>query len=178
MTKPPTVEVDRVAWTRGGRGGSATPAVGDGLPGWVMEFETPTAVSDVLADHRNAQAAHPLQNEGVSRSPVCRFKPGNVRSGCLCAMTSRRRFFTIAEMEYCTRSPTKPRSRWRMPASTPTYARKGRELRKYFHRVARALGLGAVAPRGSPLIATLTLEIMGGDRCALYAVKETTANGG
>lgn len=149
------------------------PAIGDGLPGWVMEFETPTAVSDVLGDHRNAQATHPLQHEGVQSLACMPLQAGQRTIGVLCAMTSRRRFFTIAEMELLYTVANQAAIALENARIYADVREKGRELRKYFHRVARALG-SAQSPRAVPLlIATLTLEIMGGDRCALYAVKET-----
>ncbi|MBC8134963.1 MAG: GAF domain-containing protein [Fibrella sp.] len=148
------------------------PAIGDGLPGWVMEFETPTAVSDVPGDHRNANATHPLQNEGVQSLACMPLQAGQRTIGVLCAMTTRRRFFTIAEMELLYTVANQAAIALENARIYADVREKGRELRKYFHRVARALG-SAQSPRAVPLlIATLTLEIMGGDRCALYAVKE------
>jgi GAF domain-containing protein len=88
-------------------------------------------------------------------------------------MTSRRRFFTIAEMELLYTVANQAAIALENARIYADVREKGRELRKYFHRVARALG-SAQSPRAVPLlIATLTLEIMGGDRCALYAVKES-----
>ena len=151
------------------------PALGDGVPGWVMEFETPTAVSDVLADHRNAGAAYPLQNEGVQSAACMPLQAATRTIGVLCALSSRRRFFTIAEMELLYTVANQAAVALENARIYADVREKGRELRKYFHRVARALG-SAQSPRAVPhLIATLTLEIMGGDRCALYEVK--TING-
>ncbi len=147
-------------------------AGGAGIPGWVMEFETPTAVSDVAADHRNAQSGFPLQNEGVVSLACMPLQAGQRAIGVLCALSSRRRFFTIAEMELLYTVANQAAVSLENARIYAEVREKGREIRKYFHRVARALG-SARSPRAVPfLIATLTLEIMGGDRCALYAVKE------
>ncbi|CAA9586077.1 MAG: hypothetical protein AVDCRST_MAG88-3957, partial [uncultured Thermomicrobiales bacterium] len=62
-----------------------------------MEFETPTAVQDVAADHRNASA--PLHTEGVVSMTCMPLQVGAATIGVLCAMSSRRRLFTVAEME-------------------------------------------------------------------------------
>ncbi|MBC8140958.1 MAG: GAF domain-containing protein [Armatimonadetes bacterium] len=148
------------------------PALGDGLPGWVMEFETPTAVADISADHRNAAAAYPVQNESVASLACMPLQAAQRTIGVLCALSSRRRFFTIAEMELLYTVANQAAIALENARIYADVREKGRELRKYFHRVARALG-SAQSPRAVPhLIATLTLEIMGGDRCALYEVKE------
>lgn len=148
------------------------PALGDGLPGWVMEFETPTAVADMGADHRNASATYPVQNEGVVSLACMPLQAAQRTLGVLCALSSRRRFFTIAEMELLYTVANQAAIALENARIYADVREKGRELRKYFHRVARALG-SAQSPRAVPhLIATLTLEIMGGDRCALYEVKE------
>lgn len=147
-------------------------AVGEGIPGWVMEFETPTAVPDVAYDHRNTGTSMPLQNAGIVSLACMPLQAGERTIGVLCAMTGRRRLFTIAEMELLYTVANQAAVALENSRIYADVREKGRELRKYFHRVARALG-SAQSPRAVPhLIVTLTLEVMGGDRCALYAVRE------
>jgi GAF domain-containing protein len=144
------------------------PLVGQGIPGWVLEFETPTGVQDVAADHRNASA--PLHTEGVASMACMPLQTGNEAIGVLCAMSSRRRQFTIAEMELLYTIANQASVAIENARVYEDVRQKGRELRKYFHRVARALG-SAHSPAQVPhLIASLTLEVMGADRCAVYAL--------
>ena len=143
------------------------PAFGQGIPGWVMEFETPTAVQDVVADHRNASA--PLHTEGVISMTCMPLQSGVSTIGVLCALSSRRRLFTVAEMELLytiTNQAAIAIENARMYADVQ---QKSRELRKYFHRVSRALG-SSRSPKAIPeLIASLTQEITDAGCCALYS---------
>jgi GAF domain-containing protein len=54
---------------------------------------------------------------------------------------------------------------------------KALELRRYFHRVARALGSSQSPEEVPAVIASLTVEVMGADRCALYSLPEGNAVG-
>lgn len=149
------------------------PAPGQGVPGWVLEFETPTAVQDVAADHRNASA--PLHEEGVVSMTCMPLQVGASTIGVLCAMSSRRRLFTVAEMELLYTIANQAAIAIENARIYADVRQKSRELRKYFHRVARALG-SSQSPEGVPqLIASLTLEVMGADRCALYSLDENKA---
>jgi GAF domain-containing protein len=152
------------------------PLVGQGIPGWVVEFETPTAVQDVAADHRNASA--PLHPEGVVSMTCMPLQVGASTIGVLCAMSSRRRLFTVAEMELCYTIANQAAIAIDNARIYADVRQKALELRRYFHRVARALG-SAQSPEGVPhLIASLTLEVMGADRCALYSVADAEEPGG
>ena len=73
------------------------PRPGQGIAGWVMEFETPTAVQDVAADHRNRSC--PIDGEGVTSLVSVPLQSGDQVIGVLHAMSSRRRLFTVGEME-------------------------------------------------------------------------------
>ena len=143
------------------------PAFGQGIPGWVMEFETPTAVQDVAADHRNASA--PLHTEGIVSMTCMPLQSGISTTGVLCALSSRRRLFTVAETELLytiTNQAAIAIENARMYADVQ---QKSRELRKYFHRVSRALG-SSRSPKAIPeLIAALTQEITDASCCALYS---------
>lgn len=152
------------------------PPVGQGIPGWVMEFETPTAVQDVAADHRNAAA--PLHAEGVVSMTCMPLQVGVSAIGVLCAMSSRRRLFTVAEMELLYTIANQAAIAIENARVYADIRHKSRELRKSFDRVARALG-SSRAPGAVPeLIASLTQEMTGADYCALYSVAASPAPGG
>ena len=80
-----------------GAAGRLRPRLGEGIVGWVAEFETPTAVQDVSADHRNA--SYPLHAEGVVSLVGMPLQVGAATIGVLCALHTRRRLFTILEVE-------------------------------------------------------------------------------
>jgi GAF domain-containing protein len=144
------------------------PQIGEGIPGWVMEFETPTAVQDVAADHRNAAA--PLHTEGVVSLMCMPLQVGAATIGVLAAMSSRRRLFTVAEMELLYTIANQAAVAIENARMYATTRQRSLEVRKYFHRIARALSSSS-SPRNVPeLIASLTLEVMEADRCALYSV--------
>src|SRR6185369_4768136 len=63
------------------------PRPGEGIPGWVLEWMTPTAVSDVAADARNASC--PLHSEGVVSTICVPMAVGNDEIGVMLAMSSR-----------------------------------------------------------------------------------------
>jgi GAF domain-containing protein len=73
------------------------PRLGEGIIGWVAEFETPTAVQDVIADHRNT--SYPIHEEGVVSMIGMPLQVGAATIGVLCALHTRRRLFTILEVE-------------------------------------------------------------------------------
>ncbi len=68
-----------------------------GIAWWVYEYETPTAVQDVAADFRNR--SWPLEGDGVASLVSVPLQAGDSVIGVIHAMSSRRRAFTVAEME-------------------------------------------------------------------------------
>lgn len=147
------------------------PRIGQGIPGWVAEFETPTAVTDIAADHRNH--SYPLQAEGVVSMLGMPLQIGVSTIGVLCAMTTRRRLFTVAEVELAYTIANQAAIAIENARIYADVRQKSLELRKYVHRVARALG-SAQSPEEVPgLIAALARGVAGADRCALYRVTET-----
>jgi GAF domain-containing protein len=147
------------------------PQIGQGIPGWVLEFETPTAVQDVAADHRNASA--PLHTEGVVSMTCMPLQIGVGTIGVLCAMSTRRRLFTVAEMELLYTIANQAAIAIENARIYADVRQKSLELRRYFHRVARALGSAQTPDEVPKIIASLTMEVMGADRCALYAVRNS-----
>jgi GAF domain-containing protein len=150
------------------------PALGQGIPGWVMEFETPTAVQDVAADHRNASA--PLHPEGVVSMTCMPLQTGISTIGVLCALSSRRRLFTVAEMELLYTIANQAAIAIGNARIYADVQQKSRELRKYFHRVSRALGSSRFPGAVPELIVSLTQEITNSDYCALYSVTPAKTN--
>jgi GAF domain-containing protein len=153
-----------------GAGERLRPLVGQGIPGWVVEFETPTAVRDVAADHRNRSA--PLHDEGVVSLCAMPLQVGASTIGVLCALSSRRRLFTVAEVELLYTIANQAAIAIENARVYADVRQKAQELRRYFHRVGRALGSQGSPGEVPQLIASLTLEVMGADRCALYALQE------
>jgi GAF domain-containing protein len=143
------------------------PAIGEGIPGWVMEFETPTAVQDVAADHRNASA--PLHQEGVVSMTCMPLQVGAGTIGVLAAMSSQRRLFTVAEMELLYTIANQAAIAIENARMYARVRHHSAEIRKYFQRGARALGTSHDPNRVPELIASLTQEIMHADRCVLLA---------
>jgi GAF domain-containing protein len=145
------------------------PRIGQGIIGWVMEFETPTAVRDIAADQRNA--ATPLHTEGAVSLVAMPLQIGSSTIGVLAALSSRRRLFTVAEMELLYTIANQAAVAIENARIYSTVRQKSSELRKYFHRVARALSATRTPENVPELIASLTLEVMEADRCVLHAVR-------
>jgi GAF domain-containing protein len=146
------------------------PTSGQGIPGWVMEFETPTAVQDVAADHRNASA--PLHPEGVASMTCMPLQVGSSTIGVLCAMSSRRRRFTVGEMELLYTIANQAAIAIENARMYADVRHKSLELRKSFQRVARALGSSQFPGALPELIASLTLDMTQADRCAVFSVEQ------
>lgn len=149
------------------------PRPGEGIPGWVMEFETPTAVQDVAADHRNA--ALPLHHEGIVSLTCMPLQVGASAIGVLAAMSGRRRLFTVAEMELLYTVANQAAIAIENARMYADAARRSREMRRYFHQVARALASSQSASALSELIASLTMEVMDADYCALHVVRKNAS---
>src|SRR5205814_1157185 len=73
------------------------PAIGEGIPGWVYEWQTPQAVANIGADPRDRHAS--LERFGVSSVLCVPMHVGDDVIGVLMGMTSWRRLFTVGEME-------------------------------------------------------------------------------
>lgn len=157
-----------------GAGERLQPCVGQGIAGWVVEWETPAAVRDVAADHRNRAA--PLQDEGVVSLCAMPLQVGAATIGALCALSSRRRLFTVAEVELLYTIANQAAIAIENARVYADVRQKAQELRRYFHRVGRALGSPGSPEEVPQLIAALTVEVMGADRCALYTLDAAEAD--
>ncbi len=142
------------------------PRPGEGIAGWVLEWMTPTAVADVAADARNASC--PIHGEGVVSTICVPMAVGNDEIGVMLAMSSRRRLFTVAEMELLYTIANQSAVAIANATMYQDARSKSTEMRRYFHRVARALGSALEAQDVPQLLADLVVEVMRADRCAVY----------
>ena len=114
------------------------PRMGEGIAGWVLEFETPTAVQDVGADHRNRSC--PIDGEGVTSLVSVPLQSGDHVIGVLHAMSSRRRLFTVGEMELLYTIANQTGAAIANARMYDEARQKSEEIRKGVQRIARALG--------------------------------------
>ena len=114
------------------------PRIGEGIAGWVLEFETPTAVQDVAADHRNRSC--PIDSEGVTSLVSVPLQSGDQVIGVLHAMSSRRRLFTVGEMELLYTIANQVGAAIANAQMYEEARQQSDEIRKGVRRVARALG--------------------------------------
>ena len=144
------------------------PRSGQGIAGWVHEFETPTAVQDVAADHRNRSC--PIDGEGVTSLVSVPLQSGDQVIGVLHAMSSRRRLFTVGEMELLYTIANQVGAAIANAQMYEEARQKSDEIRKYIRRVARALGSSLDTLETSQVIADLAAEMTGADRSVIHAV--------
>ncbi len=143
------------------------PRPGEGIAGWVLEFETPTAVQDVAADHRNRSG--PIDGEGVTSLVSVPLQSGDQVIGVLHAMSSRRRLFTVGEMELLYTIANQVGAAVANAQMYEEARQKSEEIRKYVRRVARALGSSVDARGAAQVIADLAAEMTGADRSVLLS---------
>ncbi|MGI4790706.1 MAG: GAF domain-containing protein [Janthinobacterium lividum] len=143
------------------------PKAGEGIAGWVLEFETPTAVQDVSADHRNRSC--PIDGEGVTSLVSVPLQSGDQVIGVLHAMSSRRRLFTVGEMELLYTIANQVGAAIANARMYEDARQKSEEIRKGVRRIARALGSSLDGQQTAQTIADLALEMTGTDRGLLFA---------
>ena len=144
------------------------PRMGEGIAGWVLEFETPTAVQDVSADHRNRSC--PIDGEGVTSLVSVPLQSGDQVIGVLHAMSSRRRLFTVGEMELLYTIANQVGAAIANAQMYEEARQKSEEIRKGVRRIARALGSSLDGRQTAQTIADLALEMTGADRSVLFAL--------
>lgn len=150
------------------RFGAIRPKAGEGIAGWVYKWMTPTAVADVAADARDHTA--PIHPEGVVSTICVPMAVGDDVIGVLLAMSSRRRLFTVAEMELLYTIANQAAVAILNAMLYQDARSKSTAMRRYLHRVARALGSALEAQDVPQLLADLAIEVMRADRCAIYRV--------
>jgi len=142
------------------------PGIGEGIAGWVYEWQTPQAVANIAADPRDRSAS--LESFGAASVLCVPMHVGDEVIGAMMAMTSRRRLFTVGEMELLYTISNQ--------AAVATYnalqyrlARaRSHEMSRYFRRIAHALG-SAFDSNLPQVISDLAIEIMRANRCAIYS---------
>ena len=144
------------------------PRMGEGIAGWVLEFETPTAVQDVSADHRDRSC--PIHSEGVTSLVSVPLQSGDHVIGVLHAMSSRRRLFTVGEMELLYTIANQVGAAIANAQMYEEARHKTEEIRKGVRRIARALGSSLDGRKTAQTIADLALEMTGADRSILLAL--------
>lgn len=145
------------------------PRIGEGIAGWVYEWQTPQAVSDVAADARNRSA--PIDQAGVASTLCVPMQVGEDVIGVLHAMSSKRRLFTVAEMELLYTIANQAAFAVVNAMLYQEARAKSHEMRRYFRRVAQAIGSSLESENLPQLLADLAVEIMRADRCAIYRVE-------
>lgn len=149
-----------------------SPRAGEGIAGWVFEWQTPQAVADVAADARNRTA--PLDPFGVASTLCVPMHVGEEVIGVIHAMSSKRRLFTVAEMELLYTIANQAAVAIVNAHLYKEARAKSHEMRRYFRRVAHAIG-SALEEQDLPrLLADLAVEIMRADRCAIYRLDGET----
>ena len=148
--------------------GNIQPRVGEGIAGWVYEWQTPQAVSDVAADARNRSA--PIDGAGIASTLCVPMHVGEEVIGVIHAMNSKRRLFTVAEMELLYTIANQAAVAIVNAMLYQDARNKSHEMRRYFRRVAHAIGSALEAQDLPQLLADLAVEIMRADRCAIYRV--------
>jgi GAF domain-containing protein len=149
--------------------GAIMPRVGEGIAGWVYEWQTPQAVSDVAADARNRSAA--IDMAGVASTLCVPMHVGEDVIGVIHAMSSKRRLFTVAEMELLYTIANQAAVAVVNATLYQDARSKSHEMRRYFRRVAHAIGSALDEQDLPQLLADLSVEIMRADRCAIYRIE-------
>lgn len=139
-----------------------------GIAWWVFEYETPTAVQSVSADHRNRSL--PIDQEGVASLVSVPLQAGDEVIGVIHAMSSRRRSFTVGEMELLYTIANQVGVAISNIQIIEDTRQKSEELRRASRRVAKALGTRGDTAQTAQTIVDLAAEIVRADKCVLYAV--------
>lgn len=142
------------------------PRIGEGIAGWVYEWQTPQAVSDVAADARNRTA--PIDQMGIASTLCVPMHVGEQVIGVIHAMSSKRRLFTVAEMELLYTIANQAAFAVVNAILYQEARSKSNEMRRYFRRIAQAIGAALDEQDLPQLLADLSVEIMRADRCAIY----------
>ncbi len=146
--------------------GAIRPRIGEGIAGWVYEWQTPQAVSDVAADARNRSA--PIDQADVASTLCVPMHVGEDVIGVIHAMSGKRRLFTVAEMELLYTIANQAAFAVVNAMLYQDARSKSHEMRRYFRRVAHAIGSALDEQDLPQLLADLAVEIMRADRCAIY----------
>lgn len=145
-----------------------TPRSGEGIPGWVYAWTAPTAVADVAADSRDR--VYPIHQEGVASCMCVPVASGDTVLGVLLAMSSRRRLFTVSELELLYTVANQAAAAVMNAMNYARASARAQAMRRYFRRLAAALGAIVDRSRILQLVADVALDVMEAERCAIYAL--------
>ena len=146
------------------------PQVGQGIIGWVMEFETPAAVQDVPTDPRNTSA--PMDSSLVSLLAMP-LQTGSQTIGVLCAFSTTPRHFTVAETELAYTLANQAALAIENARIYEQVRQTEAATRRFFGRLGRALSSARDPEICFNLMVSQAMETMGADRCALYGVEKS-----
>ena len=145
---------------------------GDGIPGWVVQHQSPAAVANLATDSRNA--SFPLEEEGITSLLCMPLQVGDSTIGALCAGTAHRRIFTISEAELLFTIATHAALAIENARVYGEVRQKNRELRRLFHRTAKMLGSAQSPEHALGLVVRLTADALESERAVLYEVVENS----
>ena len=160
-------EIDREAFTV-----NFCPKVGQGIAGWVFEWQTPQAVAEVAADARNRSC--PMDIYGIASTLCVPMHVNDEVIGVMLALSDKRRLFTVAEMELLYTIANQAAVAVVNATLYQDARNRTRELRRYFSRVAQALGTALDEGNLPQLLANLCAEAMQAERCAIYRLEGET----
>jgi GAF domain-containing protein len=149
--------------------GRITPRPGEGIPGWVYAWTAPTAVADVAADARDR--LYPIHQEGICSCMCVPMASGDNTLGVIMAMSSRRRLFTVSELELLYTIANQAAAAALNAMNFSRAKARAHAMRRYFRRFAEAMGAAVDPGRITQLVTDVALEVMQADRCAIYAVR-------
>jgi GAF domain-containing protein len=141
------------------------PGLGEGIAGWVYEWQTPQAVANIAADPRDRTAS--LDRFGVASVLCVPMHVGDEVIGILMGMTSRRRLFTVGEMELLYTISNQAAVAIYNALQYRLARTRSHEMSRYFRRIAHALG-SSFDGNLPQVISDLAIEIMRADRCTIY----------
>lgn len=142
------------------------PRSGEGIAGWVYAWSCPTAVADVAADARNRSA--PIHQEGAVSCICVPIGSGETVQGVLLVMSSRRRLFTVAEMEMLYTIANQASLAMVNATAYQRAQERTLAMRRYFRRFASAIGSSIERAHMLQLVTDVALDVMEADRCAIY----------
>jgi GAF domain-containing protein len=141
--------------------------IGEGIGGWVYEWQTPQAVADVAADRRNQTA--PLHQADVASTLCVPMHIGEQCIGVLHAMSSRRRLFTVAEMELLYTIANQAAVAVENARLYQQTRERSQERLRNFQWMANAIGKTLKDTDLTQLLADIAVEMLGGKRFVVYA---------
>ncbi|MCX6378591.1 MAG: GAF domain-containing protein [Armatimonadetes bacterium] len=147
-------------------------AIGEGIGGWVFEWQTPQAIADVSADRRNQSA--PIHQAGVASTLCVPMHVGEEVIGVIHAMSEHRRLFTVSEMGLLYTIANQSAVAVANALLFEQTREQSQEMKTYFKRVANAIGKALTHGNLPQILADISLELMRGDRCTIYQCEAET----